>query len=935
MSPTPLRASLEGHATSHRLHGAALFLGRDADGSWQLDRWVSKPEATFIPKGSGATVMALGKDLFVNRRRLAVGRAVTLRPGDRLQVGKAVVWIHPADVAPGRVSTRRATARAALALAVLATCVGVLWPSAAVPDPARDRETQPLPPQAAPAQQARPARPDPAARRVQRQALAEAESLARLGAPDAAARVVDRALARLEHPALRAQLLDLRESLASQEPAVADTHQSATPAPLEAAAETEASESEQPSQPPEEELEAKSQEGLAGGEPPATDADPVEPRAVEPELLLSPPRAFEAAAEPEGGADPVLQAEVDEAIVHGVEALRNAAGSARRPGESALYAFALLRSGVDLDDEVVAERLAALREAEITQTYDLALAIMAWEATSVVRAAPGSGTRYGRRDLAGGPRKQIEALARGLLAGQRQAGDWGYYCESGSSTRRRALGSSDNSNTQFAVLGLHAAERSGVEVPQACWRKVYEHFRDSATRSPIRAWAAVEWSSARPALLGGGGETRALPKQERNGWGYRPHNSEGFNMTCAGLSSIVIAGNALYEAGVLEPEGRAIVEQLTRGACSTLAPQLDQLNARGRWSVYGLYSLEKAMDVSGVQRLEGTDWWEAAARALLRTQGEDGGWGTTSDTALALLVLNRATLSLGPQTRVRGGARATINPFTVKVGSRTVDVRRLLRQVHYGNAPRDDLRRLRKAYRKISPGLRPQLVAGLAALLESDEGWIRRFAKASLKDVTGERLEPAAYVAWGERYLALSRVGPAPGSEQVQLVLASLGQAPDGPLLRVAATAALRGSLCKAVPALLSALGRVKTAETRDHLLSTLRLLTGVDPAEAQEGDRAARVWAAWGDRHAEDLERWMLVGELVAGGARAAAARPAVLALGEAVIPELLRAYAANPDLVRLHETLRELTGLEPEANPEAWRAVWGGSALSADPTH
>lgn len=926
MSPPPLRASLEGHPKSQRLHGAALFLGRGADGAWQLARWVSKPAATLVPKGSGATVMALQDDVFVNRRRLAVGRALTLRPGDRLRVGTAVVWIHAADLEAGRAPPRRVTASRAAGLAALAACAVGLWPAAVAPEADGGNVVHSPPPQVAPAQLVRPARPDPAARRAQRQALAEAESLARLGAPDAAARVVDRALARLEHPALRAQLLDLRESLASREPALAETQEPGPPSPLDAAVEPAPSQPVEAPEPPEEEL----------ADPlPPSEGPSVEPRSVEPELLLCPPRAFEEATQDEGGGDPALQAEVDAAIVEGVEALRNAAGGARGPGESALYAFALLRSGVDLDDEVVAERLAALREADITRTYDLALAIMAWEATSVVRAAPGSGTRYGRRDLAGGPRKQIQALARGLLAGQRQAGDWGYYCESGSSARRRSLGSSDNSNTQFAVLGLHAAERSGVEVPEACWRRVYEHFRDSATRSPIRARVAVDWTSARPALLGGGGETRALPKQERNGWGYRAHNSEGFNMTCAGLSSLVIAGNALHEAGTLEPEGRAVVEQLTRGACSTLAPQLQHLSARGRWSVYGLYSLEKAMDVSGVQRLGGADWWEAAARALLRTQGEDGGWGTTSDTALALLVLNRATLDLGPQTRVRGAARATINPFAVEVGSRTVDVRRLLRQVHYGNAPREDLRKLRKAYRKIPPGLRPQLVAGLAALLDSDEGWIRRFAKASLKDVTGERLEPAAYVAWGERYLALNRVGRAPGPEQVQLVVATLGQAPDGPLLRIAATAALRGSLCRSVPPLLSALGRVETAETRDHLLSALRLLTGVDPAEAHEGDRAARVWAAWGDRHAEDLERWVLVGDLVAGGARAAAARPAVRALGEAIVPELLRAYAANPDLVRLHETLRELTGLEPEANPEAWRAVWGGSALSADPTH
>ena len=925
MTRPPLRASLEGQPTPHRLHGAALFLGRDAEGRWELARWVAQPEATLVPQGAGASVIALGSELFVNRRRLTAGQARNLRPGDRLRVRDAVVWIQAADLETRRGSRGRAITRGALILGIATCCVLGLWPKSGATESVSSAERTLLEPQSAPEQPTR-ARPDPSARRALHQALAEAESLARLGAPDAAAAVLDRALAKLEHPALRARLLDLRESLASQEPGEVPGPAPSAPSPLDADPAVEVA----PEPEPEPEPEPSPAE-------PGPEAVVAKPRAVDPELLLSPPRAFETAPEAPGGVDPVLQDDVDQAIAHGVEALRNAAGSARRPGESALYAFALLRSGVDLDDAVVAARFAELREAKISRTYDLALAIMAWEATSVVRAAPGSGTRYGRRDLGGGPRKQIESLARGLLAGQRQAGDWGYHCESGSSTRRRMLGSPDNSNTQFAVLGLHAAQRSGVEIPEACWRKVYEHFRESASGSPIREWAKVDWTPARPELLSATGGTRTTPsKTERKGWGYRRNDTAYFNMTCAGLSSLVIAGNALHEAGVLEADGRVAIEELARGACSSIAPQLTQLKARGRWDVYGLYSLEKAMDVSGIHRLDGIDWWAAAAGTLLRTQRKDGGWGTTPDTALALLVLNRATLSLGPQTRVRGGAaRATVNPFAVKLGRTTVDVRRLLRQVRYGNAPKEDLRRLRKAYRKVAPGLRPQLVPGLAGLLESDEGWIRRFAKASLEDVTGERLDPEGYAAWGERFVALSRVGPAPRQDQIQLVLTTLGQAPDGPLLRLAATAALRGSLCRATPALLAALGRAKATETRDHLLSALRLLTGVDPAEAHEGDRAARVWAVWGDTHAEALERWILVGELVAGGARAAAARPQVLALGEDVVPELLRAYAVNPDLTRLHQVLSEVTGLQPAADPEVWRAVWGGSALSAGPTH
>ena len=126
-------------------------------------------------------------------------------------------------------------------------------------------------------------------------------------------------------------------------------------------------------------------------------------------------------------------------------------------GSTALAALALLESGVKPSDPAMqrAAQFIRSRADSVTQTYSLALAIFFLD-------------RLGdRRDAA-----LIATLGERLRDGQSGNGGWTYFCRPGQDAGNRELPlpgavasfGSDNSNTQFAVLGLWVARRHGVDV---------------------------------------------------------------------------------------------------------------------------------------------------------------------------------------------------------------------------------------------------------------------------------------------------------------------------------------------------------------------------------------------------------------------------------------------------------------------------------------
>jgi len=176
-------------------------------------------------------------------------------------------------------------------------------------------------------------------------------------------------------------------------------------------------------------------------------------------------------------------------------------------------------------------------------------------------------------------------------------GSWSY-----SDTKRPQPG--DNSNTQYALLGLHAASEVGVPVNPQVW-----------------VLARGYWESA----------------QKHDGsWAYTPERGiSTASMTCAGISSLVISGLRRYKGqesiqdGKILDCGKGGVNRSLQGGINWLAEHFQvgqNLGAGPIWKFYYLYGLERAGRLTGMRFFGNHDWYRLGAEELVHEQQQFGGF---------------------------------------------------------------------------------------------------------------------------------------------------------------------------------------------------------------------------------------------------------------------------------------------------------------------
>jgi VWFA-related protein len=327
-------------------------------------------------------------------------------------------------------------------------------------------------------------------------------------------------------------------------------------------------------------------------------------------------------------------AEIAQAIAKGVEFLKEAQASAgewREPtqaqhplGMTALAGLALLENGVARDAREIskAREIVTTLAQESDQTYDLALAIL-----FLARCQQ---TRSGNDD------SLIQTLGRRLAHGDHD-GIWDYSVPvtleeptpDASRSRRggrrktgriraQFSGGGDNSNTQFALLGLWAAGRHGFDSDSAL-ESIDGHFR------------STQLNDGR--------------------WGYRINMPGSEAMSCAGLMGLAIAASrpSLAERQTARARGAALAADPAFQSALHAVGQ-DARRASNQSDIYYLWSLERVCVALGLRSLDGFDWYARGAQILLDRQERDGGWpndrwGRLPSTALALLFLRKANLA--------------------------------------------------------------------------------------------------------------------------------------------------------------------------------------------------------------------------------------------------------------------------------------------------
>jgi len=300
-----------------------------------------------------------------------------------------------------------------------------------------------------------------------------------------------------------------------------------------------------------------------------------------------------------------LTLRVNHAIALGVDHLKRLqrgdgsfGGFERHPGgATALVAYTLVESGVRRGDPVLRAALGALGEEQLVSTYSSALHLMLCEAL---------------RDE--GFVEAARASLAFLIANQdRGSGVWAY-----------PWGQVDSSNTQFALLGLRAAARMGLSVPEG--------------------------------TLVAAAEGLAAFDHERGGFTYSLE-AQGFSyagITAAGLGGFAV----LEELSAGSARLRSVLERRAdarRKAEAWMEERWDPMrnhSADMTWRDFAhfayLWAVERWCGLTGRARIGAHDWYTEGAEWLVAVQNRDGSFGregTLEDTCFALLFLRRATVS--------------------------------------------------------------------------------------------------------------------------------------------------------------------------------------------------------------------------------------------------------------------------------------------------
>jgi len=320
-------------------------------------------------------------------------------------------------------------------------------------------------------------------------------------------------------------------------------------------------------------------------------------------------------AQPQELSDELIQRSIDDGIRYLEECRQPDGGWGAFPptmpgGMTALCVTALRAAGVPPDDERIRKPLEQLRAIEPKYCYQAAVQTLAF-----CLCEPDKDRLLIQRNVVFLEKNQIRST-------QSTNGSWNYGHHNG-----KPLGPGDNSNTQWALLALYEAERAGVPTNDGVWLRARQYWMKS--------------------------------QHPDGSWSYVPNTPGTGSMTCAGVTSLLLAAEKLDRAD-------AAVEGETIACCGKRQATINSPVERGlQWLekqftvavnpgdatnhlLYYLCGLERVGRLTNRRLVGGHDWYREGATHLLqlqtRPQGYWKGFGSGESrevigTAMALLFL--------------------------------------------------------------------------------------------------------------------------------------------------------------------------------------------------------------------------------------------------------------------------------------------------------
>jgi hypothetical protein len=353
----------------------------------------------------------------------------------------------------------------------------------------------------------------------------------------------------------------------------------------------------------------------------------------------------------------VSQREIDQAIHKGSEYLKGApsTGGWLHPNCDELILLTMIHAGVPEANPKFDEYLRHCLQAPLEKTYKVACLAMALEELD-----------------ASGYQMKIAQCAAFLLDNQCTNGQWSYgkpvdvknyaFVErekkvatgpkaadgardfTGARERKKPTKqimvpqtkhegeSGDNSNSQYAALGLRACFDANIKLPL------------EALHLARKWWVESQWpdegesAKAGKNAVSSGGDTTKI-----QGWSYKKPGDEGQKAPYHAMTAGAIGATVIYEYML----GRDFKKDaVTRAGVNWIGKH---------WSVndnlYYMYALERAGMLYDTVKFGDHDWYMEGAKSIVHAQKADGSWGNkadkpeenTWDTCFAILFLKKAT----------------------------------------------------------------------------------------------------------------------------------------------------------------------------------------------------------------------------------------------------------------------------------------------------
>lgn len=260
-------------------------------------------------------------------------------------------------------------------------------------------------------------------------------------------------------------------------------------------------------------------------------------------------------------------------------------------GPTALAVLALLNSGVKVDDPAVQGGLKYLRERTPTKTYVVALQTMALSDALVLARD--------KKDL---PliQKNVAWFEKNALRRGGKLAGWSYPGND----------IADNSNTQYALLGLYAAKVAGAKVEEQTWQEVQDYY--TRTQQPDGDKAGY--------------------------WLYHNAGDEkpSFTMSVGGACGLLIAGMGLDKSGQQLNDATGVAAKCGFYADNDeLAKGMRWIGAnfnfeQGKSYFYNFYGIERLGRLSGQRFIGKVDWYREGCERLVKLQQPDGSFAYTA-----------------------------------------------------------------------------------------------------------------------------------------------------------------------------------------------------------------------------------------------------------------------------------------------------------------